>query len=98
LTELCGEEKARETRIELGGATVRLKLLYGELERLTGRFGLWDVVQKLMLEARRREGIRPNTGVPLPTLPTQGNRAAFPWLEEGSGTRRQPADDGAWCG
>jgi hypothetical protein len=26
------------------------------------------------------------------------NQASAPWLEEGSGMRRQLADDGVWCG
>jgi hypothetical protein len=98
LTEFWGPESARKAQIQVEGRTVRLSQLYAELERLTGRAGLWDVVQKLWLAARRREGIQPLTGVPLPTLSTQSNRATFPWLGDGSGMRRQLADDGCWTG
>jgi hypothetical protein len=98
LTELWGEERAREDPIELEGQVVRLGVLYAELERLTGRAGLWDVVQKLWLAARKREGIQPFTGVPLPPLSTRANRVAFPSFEQGSGLRRELERDGCWTG
>jgi hypothetical protein len=96
LTELWGEERAREAPIELEGETVRLSRLYSELERLTGRAGLWDVVQKLCLAARRREGIQPPTGVPLPTRSSY--RTTFPWFGEDSGLRRELESEGCWPG
>jgi hypothetical protein len=96
LIELWGEERARKAQIQVEGQTVRLSRLYAELERLTGDPACWGTVQTLLLRARKREGIQPLTGVPLPTRFT--HRAAFPWLEEDSGLRRQLERDGCWTG
>jgi hypothetical protein len=96
LTEFWGPERAWKAQIQVGGQTVRLSQLYAELERLTGRADLWDVVQKLWLAARKREGIQPLTGVPLPTRFT--HRAAFPWFGEDSGLRRELEREGCWSG
>jgi hypothetical protein len=92
LIELWGEERAWKAEIQVEGQTVRLSQLYAELQRLTGRAGLWDVVQKLWLAARRREGIQPLTGVPLPTLSTQsisdgidGTTEQNPWIGSSKG-------------
>jgi hypothetical protein len=96
LIELWGEERAQEAQIQVEGQVVRLSRLYAELERLTGDPACWGTVQTLMLRARKREGIQPLAGVPLPTRFT--HRAGFPWLEEDSGLRRQLERDGCWPG
>jgi hypothetical protein len=73
LTEFWGEEKVREVHIQLEGQVMRLSRLYAELERLTGNCACRRIVQTLMLRVRKREGIQPLTGVPLPTR--SGDRA-----------------------
>jgi hypothetical protein len=96
LTELWGEEKARQAQIQVEGQTVRLSQLYAELERLTGNPACWGIVQTLMLQARKREGIQPLASVPLPTRSSYGT--TFPWIGEDSGLRRELERDGAWSG
>jgi hypothetical protein len=97
LAELWGEERAWKAQIQVEGQTVRLSQLYAELERLTGDPACWGTVQTLMLRARKREGIQPLTGVPLPTRSTY-RAAVFPWLQEDNGLRRGLQRDGCWSG
>jgi hypothetical protein len=96
LRQLCGQEKAREAQIQVGGQTMCLSRLYAELERLTGDPACWGTVQTLMLRAGKREGIQPLTGMPLPTRFSY--RAAFPWFGEDSDLRREMKQLGSWGG
>jgi hypothetical protein len=96
LAEFWGAERARKAQIQVEGQTVRLSRLYAELERLTGDPACWATVQTLMLRARKREGIQPLAGVPLPTRSTY--RAAFPWFGEDSDLRREMEQLGCWTG
>jgi hypothetical protein len=96
LTELRGEEKAREAQIQVGGQTMSLTRLYAELERLTGDPACWGIVQTLMLRARKREGIQPLTGVPLPQQSSY--RASFPWFGQDNSLRRELEREGCWPG
>ena len=96
LAEFWGAERARKAQIQVEGQTVRLSRLYAELERLTGDPACWATVQTLMLRARKREGIQPLAGVPLPTRSTY--RAAFPWFGEDSDLRRELEQLGSWTG
>jgi hypothetical protein len=96
LTELRGEEKAREAQIQMEGQVVRLSRLYAELKRLTGNPACWGIVQTLMLQARQREGIQPLASVPLPTRSSDGT--TFPWIGEDNGLRRELEREGCWPG
>jgi hypothetical protein len=71
--------------------------MYEAIGRISGNNHGWTTVQELWLRARKREGIQPNRGVPVLSR-SNVNQASPPWFEEGSGMRRQLADDGTWCG
>jgi hypothetical protein len=95
--ELLGLDPVLTINCEFEGETVSLRIMYEAIGRLSGNNHGWTTVQELWLRARKREGIRPNRGVPV-LQSSIVNQASTPWLEEGSGMRRQLADDGAWCG
>ena len=96
LAEFWGAERARKAQIQVEGQMVRLSHLYAELERLTGDPACWGTVQTFMLRARKREGIEPLAGVPLPTRFSY--RASFPWFGEDNGLRREMEELGSWTG
>ena len=95
--ELLGFDRVLTIDCEFEGDSVSLREMYQAIGKLTGNNHSWTTVQELWLRARKREGNSPNRGVPV-LSPSNVNQASTPWLEEGSGTRRQLADDGAWCG
>ena len=95
--ELLGPDRVLTINCEFKGESVSLREMYEAIGRISGNNHGWTTVQELWLRARKREGIQPNRGVPL-LPPSNVNQASAPWLEQGSGMRRQLADDGAWCG